>query len=429
MNLEDFTPHVSTRDTGPSVDRNKPKLKPGDNPNKLNAQRRKIRPKVTNSEKSSSPYELQYAWADPAQGAIPDTEISLEPHLEEFPSGEIELDEDLPATIAKPFCDTFKTLGDRTVLDEARLENCQDSLMALSYYKSAKQLFSTMLDPDKSVCQPLKSVFYDTTPIPEHMGAAISMIGNFDSKVGPIHIKNAPTLFKRWVVSGLHYDPGAPEYEGELPPSLVWRDRDGKKLLDSAAYRYIEENRPSWSPTGDYDIQVPLLKPGMDVTRWIQRIHPDTPNCENLRNVASIIRQPEKHWIRGDPLIGCEYTQALDSLGLEIATGIYDVGFIRQAFESAMADYYVAAKPHIEALLKTGPSPASNRGYGAQIVKSNGLTARYNMPLSDSDVALGFLFSPCKNFEYSPKIIAYNKRDQSVSKSKFASADLRQPAI
>jgi hypothetical protein len=413
-------------DLGTSDEKPKP-FAPGDNPNKANALRRKIRPKVKNCEKSSSPYELKFAWADPSMGALPDIEVALEPHLESLPSGYIDLDEELPSTISQSFCDSFITLGERTLIEEKTLQSYSNNLHALCYYKAAKQLYSTMLDTDKSVCQPLKAVYYDTTPIPIHMGMALSIIGNFDSKIGPVHVRHAPTLFKRWICKGLYIDPNVSEYK-ELPPgNLVWKDRDGKSIADELALDYIENNRETWTPDGTtFDIQVPPIRSDTNVQRWIERLHPSTPNYDKLVTVAQILLCTEKQWIKGDIFQDNNLDGALNLLKLTIAREQYEIGTIRFNFESAMQDYYASAKPHIEALFKTGPSVAGDKGTAAQIVKSSGVQARYSIPISDSDAALGFLYSPGINFEFNPKIVAYNRRDQSVSRMKFANADLKQ---
>jgi hypothetical protein len=156
-----------------------PKLSqiPGNSPNKMNMNKRKGAKPRTQNQPRGTKQPMDYSWADPIQGIPPIDPLDLTPSQVNIPAATIELQPDLPSQISAPFSSVFESLGLRTIQSAQSVEDGSTKLESLSYYKSARQLYASMTDTDKSKCQPLKAIFYDTTNIPVHMAAAISMIG------------------------------------------------------------------------------------------------------------------------------------------------------------------------------------------------------------------------------------------------------------
>ena len=98
------------------------------------------------------------------------------------------------------FADTIRSLGRRTFDSPLLADEVADVIVSITHFKASKQLYSTLSDPEKSVLQPLKAVFYDSNTIPDRICGSLSMVGNIDSKLGIIKVKNNCLLFKRWIV-------------------------------------------------------------------------------------------------------------------------------------------------------------------------------------------------------------------------------------
>jgi hypothetical protein len=408
-------------DLGPATSAPFRALKPGDNPNKLNRHTRKgPRPRTKNSSEPPK-HRFEHAWVDPLPNVPPIDALDMAEIPESIPAATVELDPLLPRHFAKPHCDLILSAAQNSHLTAQQALRVSNKLDALSHFKSARQLYSAMTDPEKSMCQPLKCVYYDSSEIPKHMAAAISMIGNFDSRIGRVEIANAPTLFRRWILQGLSSDPDIPKtYPNAL--SSVWRDKDGKLLVNRLAQRELDE-----LATVDYVIQeqhlslAPLRRaPSPEAYyTWIPDHH---PNAEALRDLTALISQSEDDWIANAPLLhGRDFTRALRLLGLSLCS-VSD-SRMRDMFTDAMYDYIAGCEVHMRLFFNLGPAPQGSRGFAAQLVKSENNMAQYNLPLSDADRALGFLYGPCKSFTLNPSFVAFSRTRKKDGTAEFASRD------
>jgi len=426
------TPDSTAENATPKADN-----RPGSNPNKDNAKPRKgNRPRTKNSPSAKTNTETK--WIDPLPHVNP-ISADLTPIIESLPSGEFDLDFDLPTRIATPFSEAFANVAPRTIGNNEVVAHTSAKILSLGFYKAAKQLYSTMTDPEKGINQPLKIVYYDGTEVPSHMAAALSMIGHLDTKFGKIYLRNASTLFKRWIVHGLYIDPDGgyePAMLMDLPANtLVWRDHDGLALVHRLALEYVEDLR-----LNTYDINIagtplrysiPTLTGVNDLNDYYGHILPDQPFTEELRDLVSLLGITSQAWLRGELILphGRDVGQCFARLNLNIAPDSHSQSELRLKFEHVMSSYIVRDSMHVGGLFNLAASPSGNFGYSAQLVNSDGLRAHTTLPISDSDMAYGYTFNPCGHFKFSPKIVAYSQFSQEQSASAIAHKDFKSIAI
>jgi hypothetical protein len=388
---------------------------------------------------------MRLAWIDPLPTVDVTMPLGLEPNPETFPAGEVELDFHLPLTISKPFSDLVESVGDRVMLDEDAKNGISASLTAQSFFKASRQLYSTMLDHEKSANQPLKAVYYDETPVPAHMAGALGIIGHIETKVGKVIVKDAPTLFKRWIAQGLQYAPGT-EYEQPkrtgpqrdrntepYPQQLVWLDEDGRTIAQRLArerintltdQRYDITLPPAGQNQPDQVITVSMPKlTDQPLDEYYDDVNDRVPNADDIRLCIAILEIDKSDWKEGTIGHDHNFVAACSSLGLHVAPDKYSAASMREAFEDWIASYTLEYRPRLEAILKTSPPPAGSTGFGAQTVSSHDTVARWQFPLSDADVNIGFLFSPAKSFTLHPRIVGYSKRRTDTASAMFAQQD------
>lgn len=401
---------------------------PGDNPNKRYAQRRREnRPRSKNSQLVTPPREETLKWVDPLPVVDPQP-IELSSQLESSIAGYVELKHDLPQRIAEPFASLFESVAQRTNIPQDVITVGAASLHSLAYLKAAKQLYSTLSDPDKSGLQPLKPIFYDTAKIPIHMGTALSMIGNFDSKLGQIEVRDGALLFKRWVAEGLKINPDTDYTEGEGSvdtAKLVWYDKPSKRYIDRICREFLndchQDNFAVEIETGAIQVSVPLVNATIDGYRSVNDAY---PRAVAMRQAIAFLLQSERDYINRRPLqFGHTIEEVIDSLLLELAPVEYSDAEMRNAFEDAMKDYITGVSVHIDAILKTGEPTAGSTGHAAQIISSEKNAAKFQLPLSDADRALGYMFNPCNVFEINPRFVAYGRRQTGETAFTFARRD------
>jgi hypothetical protein len=371
---------------------------------------------------------MRLGWIDPLPVVDAIHPLGLDPNPEAIPAGEIELDFDLPSTIAEPFASTVTSVGDRIQMSDEDKETVSDAVKSLSFFKAARQLYSTMQDHEKAVNQPLKAVFYDETPVPLHMAGALGIIGHMDTKVGKVLVKDAGVLFKRWIAQGLYIDdPTTYKYSAQ---HLVWGDRDSLRLVQRLAREKISDlvkqtytvNGPEGS---DLTVSMPQLV-DQDLNTYYGQIHNGVPDADRLREcVAALQMTPTQY--RDDDSIPHNQNRRdiLRALGLHFSPQQYSVSNMREAFEQWCSTYVTDYKWRVESIFKTGPPPAGSTGYGAQTVSATGNTARWQFPLSDADVNIGYLFSPMRDFKLYPRMVGYSKRSREAASAEFAHADAK----
>jgi len=402
--------------------------RPGDNPNKLNAKPRQgARPRTKNSTNPTN-NSMRLGWIDPLPQVDVIHPLGLEPNPEAIPAGEIELDFSLPQTIAEPFAQTINSVGDRIQMTDEDKELCMDALRAQCHFKAARQLYSTMLDSEKSTNQPLKSVFYDETPIPAHMGGALGIIGHMDTKVGKVMIRDAGLLFKRWIAQGLHIM--RPSHYRKDSGKLIWLTRDdyqsAKRLAREEIDRLVKQSYLLDVGGRTLTVSMPQLTT-QRLDDYYSQINNSVPNADELRALVSLLQATYIQWRDDDDIPNnMSRHDILLALGLELADGPYLIPDMRESFEEFTSKYTTDIKWRIESIFKVGPPPAGSTGYGAQTVSSTGNVARWQMPLSDADVNIGFLFSPVREFKLYPRLVGYSKRSSDSAKAEFASADGKQ---
>lgn len=407
-------------DLGPALPV-KGKLQPGDNPNKLNRKTRLgPRPRTKNSPVPEKP-RLNHCWVDPLPDVPPIDALDMEEIPDSIPAATVELEPTLPQTIAESHCAFVVTAAQNTDLTATQALRVSNKLNAITHYKCARQLYSAMTEPDKSICQPLKAVYYDTAEIPLHLGAAISIIGNFDSKIGRVEVLNAPTLFRRWILQGLCVDPDVSLRE-EHPLSAVWRDLDGKKMIDRLAIERINDRATVDFIRNDVHTSFAPIHRAPDHRTYFDWIPDDHPHSEELRDLTALVMQSKEQWLSNQPLEhGRDSNAAVRRLGLHFSDATDSI--LREHFTSAMHDHIAGTQVHFKILFKLGPAPQGSRGFGAQLVKSTDNQARYQLPLSDADRAIGFLYSPCANFTINPSFVAYSRRRRTDGTADFAARD------
>lgn len=398
----------------------------GDNPNTRNAQHRKAnRPKVESRPLTAKNEDISYKWCDPLPVVDP-IQFDLEPHCTTLPSGYVTLRDDLPQAISDPFCTLLSSVLERTNLPESTIGYCANKLNAQGYFKAARQLYSTLTDPEKSKLQPLKTVFYDTTHIPSHMASALSIVGHFETKLGRVEVKDATVLFRRWTLQGLSIDPDTTA-EIANPQDIfkyVWRDSASKVLIDKAAKKKLNElcNTVFQIQFDEFpfNVRVPEIPISHD---GYTSITPNYPNFLALQRLVTILLMTNSQYITGEDLNGHSIADCLAEIDLLLVPDELEDYFIRNLFEIASTGYITKAKAHVESVLTTGESPTSGRGFPAQIVSSSNVTADFSLPLSDADRHLGFIFNPQASFEFNPQFVAYSKRSNKEAAANFAQRD------
>nr|UBK24766.1 capsid protein [Nigrospora sphaerica partitivirus 1] len=401
--------------------------RPGDNPNKLNAKRRTgARPQTKNSSGGSS-QSMRLGWIDPLPQVDAIYPLGLEPNVEAIPAGEVDLDFELPETIARPFVSVIESVGDRIMLADEEKERCASFLNSLTFFKAARQLYSTMQDHEKSANQPLKAVYYDETPIPVHMAGALGIIGHMQTKIGDVLVRDAGVLFKRWVARGLQlFDPK--HLKGDCS-KLIWLDRESYRCIQRLAAERIEElvKQTYTVKVNDVDLTVSMPQlTGQEYDTYYSQVNNNVPNADDIRHCVAALQLTYLQY-KNDDDIPHSHSRAdiISSVGLTLADRFFDIPAMRDGFEEFVSLYITDAKWRIESIFKTGPPPAGTTGYGAQTVYSGGPgnTAKWQFPLSDADVNIGYLFSPSKGFTLNPKLVGYAKRSRDAAAAAFAQQD------
>ncbi|APP18152.1 putative capsid protein [Magnaporthe oryzae partitivirus 1] len=401
-------------------------IKPGDNPNKLNARPRQgARPRTKNQPAGGSSNSMRLNWIDPLPQVDVIHPLGLEPNPEVIPAGEIDLDFFLPETISTPFVDTIDSIGDRIQMSDEDKEVCKDRLKSLAFFKAARQLYSTMLDHEKAVNQPLKAVYYDETPIPLHMAGALGIIGHMDTKVGKVMIRDPGLLFKRWIAQGLKIE-NNDRYPGD-PSKKIWIDAEGLRHVKRLARERIDYLvKQTYTVTRDDGVEFTVSMPQLTdqaLPDYYGFIRNEVPGADDLRHCVAALEMTLRQW-RDDTIPhGIPRHDIHQTLDLQEATGNYSLSNMREWFEDFIAGYVTDVKWRLESIFKVGPPPAGTTGYGAQTVEASGNTARWKFPLSDADVNIGYLFSPNKYFNLAPRLVGYSRRDRSSQQAAFAQAD------
>lgn len=409
------------------------KVKPGDNPNTLNAKPRVgVRPKKKNMPAGQSTGSMRLNWIDPLPVVDAIHPLGLEPNIDSVPAGEITLDFTLPSTIARPFEDVVESVGDRLYLDDDQQRTIKDHLHAQSYFKGARQLYSTMLDHEKAANQPLKAIYYDEEPIPLHMAGALGIIGHMDTKVGQVLIRDAGVLFKRWVLKGTQIA------NSDFQPTLdaeksIWKDRESFLAVQRLSREKIED---LVKLTYDLDVSGTVHTVSMpqlinqDLDTYYNSIHNQVPQADDLRACVTALQMSHRQWMDDQNIPHNHDRQdILDAIGLQWAEDLAPASSLRELFEDFTATHVTTVRAKIHAIFKTGPPPAGSQGYGAQTVSSKRTTAAWKMPLSDADVNIGFLFSPNQSFTLNPKLVGYSRRMKETAAAQFAASDGRAPII
>jgi len=372
---------------------------------------------------------MRLNWIDPLPVVDSITPIGIEPNVDSIPAGEIDLDFFLPENISQPFADTVYSVSDRLTLDDDQRDEVIDHILALGYFKAARQLYSTMLDHEKAAAQPLKSVYYDETPIPVHMAGALGIIGHIDTKVGQVLIRDAPVLFKRWTVAGLQKAGNFPDLTDAR--KLIWQDR-----ASYACVQRLARERLDLLVKQTYSIQVNGRAVTASMPQWTGQpldtyygwIHNGVPHADTLRECVRAMQMNYTHWKTGEgiPHDG-DRDDICAAVGLAWAETSYPEHLLRDMFEDFCATHTTKVRAKLGSLFHVGPPPAGSQGYGAQIVSSAGNQARWNMPLSDADVNIGFLFSPNQSFTLNPRLVGYSTRKREAAVAAFAASDGRAP--
>lgn len=406
--------------------------RPGDNPNTRNAQRRmNVRPKRTNQpagQKDTSVMRLN--WIDPLPQVDAIHPLGLEPNVDSIPAGIITLHPTLPSTIAQPFMDVVESTADRLFIDEDQKEQMKQHLHAQSYFKAARQLYSTMQDHEKAANQPLKAVYYDEEPIPLHMAGALGIVGHMDTKVGQVLIQDAGVQFKRWILEGTKI--ANPDLFNNIESHrAIWDDVESHRAVKRIAKERISELVKTPYTLEVAGVTHSVCMPPLDeenLPRYHESITNQVPHADELRMCVAAIESTPRQWQSGEALPhNADRTDITTALNLDYAGDLAPVRNLRELFEDFTALHVTTVRAKIQSIFKTGPPPAGSFGYGAQTVTSDRTKAQWTMPLSDADVNIGFLFSPNQSFVLSPRLVGYSRRQRETAMASFAAADGKAP--
>lgn len=373
---------------------------------------------------------MRLNWIDPLPQVDAIHPLGLEPNIDSIPAGEIELDFSLPTTIARPFMDTVEATADRLYLDEDQKDQIKTNLHAQSYFKAARQLYSTMQDHEKAANQPLKAIYYDEEPLPLHMCGALGIIGHMDTKVGQVLIRDAGVLYKRWILKGIK------TFDDKIAPNVpaaeaIWNDRESfRSIQRSARERIADIVKETYTLDVDgtqHTVSMPQLQE-QDLATYYGQITNQVPQADNLRSCVSALQMTYRQWETGNDIPNNHGRGDITTaLNLTYAEDIIPARSMRELFEDFTAEHVTKIRAKVSTIFKTGPPPAGSFGYGAQTVKSNKTQATWQMPLSDADVNVGFLFSPNQSFTLNPKMIGYSRRMKETAAASFAAADGKAP--
>jgi len=330
----------------------------------------------------------------------------------------------------------FESASKRTFLDEESATSCASALKGQCHFKACKQLFSTLNAEEQSNLQPLKPVFYETTEIPKHMSAALSMIGHFDTKLGKVEVRDAPNLFRRWLLKGLlSFDCDfkdiidnniKKEITMEDANNMVFRDSYGKMLLDRLATEKLKLYHDDPFTITLNGTAIPCSVPLMDAKSDINSINTIYPNADNMTKMMKILKMSKKDFASGKDPGDDTWDNLLGPLGLNIAPSYLTDSVLRQLFNECTRTYTTDFGIHISAILEIGAPPSGDSGFSAQTICSDGNAGTTSLPLSDSDRMMGFTYSPCTGFYINPKFKIYGQRTDTQLRSEMAKRDLRR---
>jgi hypothetical protein len=340
------------------------------------------------------------------------------------PAGHIDLRVDLPSSLAEPFTQAISTSLERTNVPAVRVGEVARDLEAQTYFKSARKLYATMTAPEKSRLQALKAVYYDATPLPKHLCSAMDIIGHFESKLGKIEVSYPELVFKRWVAKGLNCSTQAGFDQATNPAeSMVWRDAVSKRYLNDLADRRMQH---LCNVAFDYHgIQVKPSRPPNTAAGYTA-LSDHYPDIEEMRNLVAFLMQDETGYVAGNALHRSRnINDVFNHLHVNIAPNNYRNNGLMHGFGDFSADYLMNTHPHVTSVFEIGECPNAEKGYGAQIVRSQDVTAHFELPLADSDKAIGFMFNPSTGFRINPRFVAYNRRRMKEEAFDFASQDLK----
>lgn len=242
-------------------------------------------------------------------------QVDLEPQLITVTAGSVKLRHDLQSSISEPFCGLVENVPDWINLLAEKLGYFVEKFGAQSYCKASRQLYSCMTDPEKSLLQPLKSVIHETSYVPIYMANALSIIGNFELKLGPIEVKDLVVRFRLWNVKNLSIDPEIENFDiGDTVSQYVWLNHFSNILIDEVANLKFKE----YCNNDTFQVDINTITPTFGVplipgtAPGYNAISDLFPNATIIRALVAILVKRTASYIGGDPL--CEDANIVDSL-------------------------------------------------------------------------------------------------------------------
>jgi len=395
-------------------------MTPGDNPNKLAAQRRRNNRPKEGSKPRESVENTGLRWAEPSEHP---RQINF--NLSELKSADpaifIELKSNLPRTISESSENVLEQALMRTNLDHVAVENTVTALRSQTYFKAARQLYSTLHSEEKAKGQPLKAVYYDDAALPSTIASGLSMIGHFDSRLGPADIVHAPVLFRNWIEKGIQADPITNENEND--EYYVFNDNESHSFVKSKIRAEFSRrhDEPFNLRVGERVVRVTLPLLGNGEVR--DDIVEDYPDHHELLAMYDVLNCTEQQWANQDiPINRDAFTTVYRVLNL-----VYNIKTPqdqRIQFEDFCMRWRTRYKKHIELVFSMSPAPNTSSGYASQIVSSTELNGTTPLPLADSDAALGFVYDPCLSVTVNPKFSLYSTRKRETARADYAAQDL-----
>lgn len=401
---------------------------PGDNPNKFRSKRKNKRPNFpVEPITPSSSSEDYFKWCDPLPEPVPFSISELMDLTEEVVAS-VDLDPKYPYSITKDFNEITNQMSSSMDVRQ-RYDQLGNHLFCQSYMKCAKKVFCSADNTLKTHFQNLKAVNYDDTPVIKEIGAAISILGNFSTKLGRVEINTPYHNFVRWVTTGcalfeeLNCTPErrleiiesyANKFYTNLPDfNEAWKSATTARLHSMLRVNMLIPNTSFTMTTSPKQPDENLDQYDLRTPPWVQ----DRGELITLQTIEEQTRRPFPQSV----------VQTLSSIHPLADLTTFDSNSLKNRFVRWQESYLKIYKLY-EFFWETVASPAGDRGYSAQLVSRTSLEGSLaHLPVSHADRSLGHLFSPALNVNVNTCREFTSQKGRNVHMNHFVQRGLKTP--
>lgn len=146
------------------------------------------------------------------------------------------------------------------------------------------------------------------------------------------------------------------------------------------------------------------------------------PLHDEMRRLVALHMVPDGDWATMDVINGIQRQVILNYINLHYSQ-LTDLE-LAKAFIKASTAFCEESSLHLCAVSDLFELVASGCGSAAQIVSSTDLSASFQLPLSESYIAVGFAFNPCRKFEFHPDYVSYSIHSGGELRAQTASRSL-----